>query len=172
MTAHGPNGAAWFVFLSLRVKPADSFCNSLEHVNLTPPAETIVEDFANIEAQYRLELLLDFANVLPDLPARYADHPDLLERVEECQSPVYLFVEVRNGSVNLFLSAPNEAPTTRAFASILHQSLNGQGVDAVLNFNDDFPSMLNLTELVSPLRMRGMRGMLSRIKRQVAEKRN
>jgi cysteine desulfuration protein SufE len=141
-------------------------------VNLTPTAASIVEDFANIEAQYRLELLLDFARELPDLPARYADHPDLLERVEECQSPVYLFVEVQNDIVHLFLTAPQEAPTTRAFASILHQALNAQTTQTVLDFDDDFPAKLNLTELVSPLRMRGMRGMLSRIKRQVAEKRD
>ena len=136
----------------------------------TAEAQAIVEEFENIEAQFRLELLLDFANLLPELPERYVAHPDLLERVEECQSPVFLFVEVRDGHVELFLTAPKEAPTTRAFASILHQSLNGHSVDEVLSFDDDFPSQLNLTELVSPLRMRGMRGMLARIKRQVSEK--
>jgi len=139
-------------------------------VKLTEPATSVVEDFQALEQQHRLELLLDFANELPDLPSRYAEHPDLLERVEECQSPVYLFVEVVEGTVHLFLTAPKEAPTTRAFASILHSALNAQPVAAVLNFDDDFPSMLGLTELVSPLRMRGIRGMLARIKRQVSEK--
>ena len=138
---------------------------------LTKNAELIVEDFESIESAHRLELLLEYSNQLADLPPRYADHPDLLERVEECQSPVYLFVEVNDDKVQLFLTAPREAPTTRAFASILHQALDGQRVQSVLDFDDDFPSMLNLTELVSPLRMRGMRGMLARIKRQVTEKR-
>jgi cysteine desulfuration protein SufE len=139
-------------------------------VSLTKNAELIVEDFSSIESAHRLELLLDYSNQLPDLPARYADHPDLLERVEECQSPVYLFVEVNDGRVNLFLTAPKEAPTTRAFASILHEALDGETIESVIGFDDDFPTMLSLTELVSPLRMRGMRGMLSRIKRQVLEK--
>lgn len=139
-------------------------------MKLTKPAVAVVDDFQSLEPQHRLELLLDFANELPDLPARYADHPDLLERVEECQSPVYLFVEVTDQRVQLFLTAPKEAPTTRAFASILHSALDQQSVDDVLSFDDDFPSMLGLTELVSPLRMRGIRGMLARIKRQVSEK--
>ena len=139
-------------------------------MKLTEPAIEIVEDFQAIDEQHRLELLLDYANELPELPPRYADHPDLLERVEECQSPVFLFVEVANGTVELFLTAPKEAPTTRAFASILHSALNSQSTADVLNFDDDFPSMLALTELVSPLRMRGIRGMLARIKRQVSEK--
>lgn len=139
-------------------------------MKLTNPAIAIAEDFQALEKQHRLELLLDFANELPELPTRYADHPDLLERVEECQSPVYLFVEVDGGLVHLFLTAPKEAPTTRAFASILHTALDKQTIEDVLNFDDDFPSMLSLTELVSPLRMRGIRGMLARIKRQVSEK--
>ena len=139
-------------------------------MSLTSRAELIVDDFAAIDVNHRLELLLDFANDLAELPERYANHPDLLERVEECQSPVYLFVEVNDGIVNLFITAPREAPTTRAFASILWQALDGESTEQVLHFDDDFPSMLNLSELVSPLRLRGLRGMLSRIKRQVSEK--
>lgn len=140
-------------------------------MSLTESALEIVEELNSIDSNDRLELLLEYANNLPDLPARYTDHPDLLERVEECQSPVYLFVEVNSGMVQIFLTAPQEAPTTRAFASILHRSLNNQSVETVLDFSNDFPDSLGLTSLVSPLRMRGIRGMLSRIKRQVSEKR-
>jgi cysteine desulfuration protein SufE len=140
-------------------------------VSLTESAVEIVAELNSIDSNDRLELLLEYANNLPELPARYTDHPDLLERVEECQSPVYLFVEVNSGMVQIFLTAPQEAPTTRAFASILHRSLNNQSVETVLDFSNDFPDSLGLTSLVSPLRMRGIRGMLSRIKRQVSEKR-
>jgi cysteine desulfuration protein SufE len=139
-------------------------------VQLTEKAIEIASDFSALEGNDRLELLIEISDQLPALPERYADHPELLERVEECQSPVYLFVEIDNGVVEIFLTAPREAPTTRAFAGILHASLSGQTVDTVLNFDDNYPSMLGITELVSPLRMRGIRGMLARIKRQVREK--
>ena len=118
----------------------------------------------------RLNLLLEFSENLPALPERYSEHPDLLERVEECQSPIFLFVEVNNGVVNLFFTAPAEAPTTRGFASILHATMDGLTVEETLNVDDDFPSKIGLSEAVSPLRIRGMRGMLARIKRQVREK--
>lgn len=136
---------------------------------LTLEAQEVVDDFASVDANVKLELLLELADELPDLPSRYADHPELLERVEECQSPVYLFVEVAQAKVQLFLTAPREAPTTRAFAAILHKSLNNHSVETVLGFDDDFPNLLGITQLVSPLRMRGIRGMLARIKRQVSE---
>jgi len=133
--------------------------------------EGLVEDFSSISVKERLLLLLEFSENLPDLPERYADHPDLLERVEECQSPIFLFVEVNDENrVDLFFSAPPEAPTTRGFAGILHEALNGHSAEEVLGVDDDFPSKLGLAEAVSPLRMRGMRAMLYRIKRQVAEK--
>lgn len=133
--------------------------------------ENLIDDFQGLEVRDRLMLLLEFSESLPSLPARYADHPDLLERVEECQAPIFLFVEIDEGKVaHLFFSAPLEAPTTRGFASILHEVLDGLPADELLEIDDDFPSKLGLSEAVSPLRMNGMRAMLRRIKRQVREK--
>jgi cysteine desulfuration protein SufE len=131
----------------------------------------IREDFLELELRDRLQLLLEFSNELPELPERYAEHPDLLERVEECQSPVFMFVEVDdNNVVHLFVTAPKEAPTTRGFASILVQGLAGLTVEQVLNIPDDFPQDLGLNEAVSPLRVRGMTALLGRAKRQIREK--
>ena len=130
----------------------------------------IRDDFLELEVRDRLTLLLEFANELPELPPRYSEHPDLLERVVECQSPVFIFVEVAEGEVHMFATAPREAPTTRGFASILAQGLTGLTAEQVLDVPDDYPNTLGLTEAVSPLRIRGMTGMLARVKRQVREK--
>ena len=62
-----------------------------------------------------------------------------------------------------------EAPTTRGFAAILHAGLDGLDADEVLATPPEFSSQLGLADLVSPLRLRGMAAMLSRIKRQVRE---
>lgn len=133
--------------------------------------EVLIDDFNSIGVKDRLTLLLEYSDNLPELPPKYSDHPDLLERVEECQSPIYLFVEVDGSSkVNLFFSAPAEAPTTRGFASILHEALDGKTAEEVLAVDEDFANRIGLAEAVSPLRMRGMRAMLHRIKRQVREK--
>lgn len=131
----------------------------------------IRDDFLALEQQERLQLLLEFSHELPELPARYADHPDLLERVEECPAPVYIFVEIDDEQiVHLHASAPPEAPTTRGFASILVQGLAGLTVEQVLAVPPDYPLTIGLTEAVSPLRIRGMSGLLGRTQRQVREK--
>jgi cysteine desulfuration protein SufE len=131
----------------------------------------IKDDFLSLEQRERLILLLEFSNELPELPEQYRDHPDLFERVVECQSPVFIFVDVTDESVvNLYATAPKEAPTTRGFASILVQGLSGLTVEQVLAVPDDYPQDLGLTEAVSPLRIRGMTALLGRTKRQIREK--
>ncbi len=131
----------------------------------------IRDDFLELDQRERLQLLLEYSNSLPQLPDRYADHPDLLERVEECQSPVFIFVEVDDDSrAHVFVTAPKEAPTTRGFASILAHGLKDLSADEVLSVPADYPLTIGLTEAVSPLRIRGMMALLGRIQRQVREK--
>lgn len=142
--------------------------------NATLPAslQEIKEEFLALELRDRLQLLLEFSNELPELPERYRDHPDLFERVVECQSPVFIFVEVDEDEVvHLYATAPKESPTTRGFASILAQGLAGLSADEVLAVPDDYPQELGLTEAVSPLRVRGMTALLGRTKHQVRLKR-
>lgn len=140
-------------------------------MSTTSEAQEIIAAFAEVPQNLKLELLLEYSEALPSLPERYQNHPELLERVEECQSPVYLFVELDDSNtVNIFLTAPDEAPTTKGFASILQLALDNQKAETVLAFEDSFVDALGITDLVSPLRIRGLQGMLMRIKRQVKEK--
>ena len=132
-------------------------------------AAAVVEDFIFLEERDRLQLLLEFSEQLPVLDERFGSNPELLERVEECQSPVFIAVEGNPKKVTLHFSAPQEAPTTRGFASVLNAALNGQSAQEIIDLPDDFPSMLGLDRLISPLRVRGMRGMLARIKRKTRE---
>ena len=139
-------------------------------ITLPPRLAEIAEDFGALPDRDRLQLLLEFSRELPPLPDRYAGRRDLLEQVPECQSPLFLAVEVGDDAVvHLFFDAPREAPTTRGFAGILHAGLDGLGADEVLQTPGEFSSQLGLQDLVSPLRLRGMVAMLARIKRQVRE---
>ena len=132
----------------------------------------IRDEFLELPEADRLQLLLEFSNELPAVPEKYDGHPELQERVAECQSPVYIIVEIDDdGLVAMHATAPKEAPTTRGFASILAQGITGLTPAAVLAIPDDFPQSIGLTRAVSPLRIAGMSGMLRRAKRQVAAKR-
>lgn len=126
----------------------------------------VVSEFADVNGQDKLALLLEFANELPPLPADLEEAA--MEPVPECQSPLFLHVDAADRErVRLYFSAPPEAPTTRGFASILAAGLDGQSADAILAVPDDFYSDLGLAKLISPLRLRGMSAMLTRIKRRL-----
>ena len=126
----------------------------------------VVSDFAEVEGQDKLRLLLEFADELPDLPDDLVE--SAMEPVPECQSPLFLHVNADDRQrVRLYFSAPPQAPTTRGFASILATGLDGQSADAILAVPDDFYSALGLAALISPLRLRGMSAMLARIKRRL-----
>jgi cysteine desulfuration protein SufE len=135
---------------------------------MTMPAALaeVVSDFQDMQGQDKLQLLLEFANELPPLPAGLEQAA--MEPVPECQSPLFLHVDAADrGKVRLYFSAPAEAPTTRGFAAILAAGLDKQSADDILAVPDDFYSDLGLAALISPLRLRGMSAMLARIKRRV-----
>ncbi|MFD6881625.1 MULTISPECIES: SufE family protein [unclassified Rhodococcus (in: high G+C Gram-positive bacteria)] len=135
-------------------------------MSIPAPLAEIVDDFAAVEGQDKLQLLLEFSRELPPLPPELEEAA--MEPVPECQSPLFLSVDAADpSSVTLHFSAPAEAPTTRGFASILHQGLDGLSAKEILDVPDDFYSALGLAAVVSPLRLRGMSAMLSRIKRHL-----
>ncbi|GFG72937.1 SufE family protein [Mycobacterium botniense] len=135
-------------------------------MTLPAPLADVVSEFAEVQGQDKLKLLLEFADELPPLPPEL--HDAALEPVPECQSPLFLHVDARDPQrVRLHFSAPPEAPTTRGLASILAAGLDEQPAAAILAVPDDFYTELGLAALISPLRLRGMSAMLARIKRQL-----
>ena len=130
------------------------------------PLAEVVSEFGEVAGQDKLKLLLEFADDLPPLPAGLEEAA--MEPVPECQSPLFLHVDAADRQqVRLYFSAPAEAPTTRGFASILATGLDGQPAEDILAVPDDFYTDLGLAALISPLRLRGMSAMLTRIKRRV-----
>jgi cysteine desulfuration protein SufE len=145
---------------------------------LPPALAELVEEFTSIEPADRLQLLLELSDELPELPRRYAERSQEMEQVHECQTPLFLAVEVGSGTtpdaggtadstVHHYFDPPPEAPTTRGFAGILQTGLDVLPAADVLAVPDDVPFKFGLGEAVSPLRLRGMVAMLARIKRQV-----
>ncbi|MDO5662987.1 MAG: SufE family protein [Brachybacterium sp.] len=150
--------------------PAPRNAAADQTVTRMPPAlEEIVEEFRAVGDRDKLELLLELSRELPEPPAGYADRLDEMEQVVECQTPLFLAVEFDDaaGTAELIFAAPPEAPTTRGFASILHQGLSGLRCEEILATPDDVADRLGLKKAITPLRMRGMSAMLGRVKANV-----
>lgn len=135
------------------------------------PLETIIEEFHSVGEQQRLQLLLQYSQRLPKLPAAYRDNLDQLDQVAECQTPLFLATEFHDADkvAQFFFAAPEEVPTTRGFASILQHGLSGQSYEVILNTPADVGDRLGLSRVIAPLRLRAVSAMFARVRGSVAE---
>jgi cysteine desulfuration protein SufE len=130
--------------------------------------DRIVEEFADLEPRERLELLLEYAEGLPPLPPRYQAEKERGEhRVHECQTPVFLWVEVNNGQVDVFADVAPEAPTVKGFVGILADAFTGAAPEEVLSVGPDLLQRLGLLQALGMMRMRGLQAILFTIREQV-----
>jgi cysteine desulfuration protein SufE len=128
--------------------------------------EKTVRRFRGADKQTRLELLLDYSRKLPPLPERFhAARDQGINRVPECQSPVFLFMEREGDGVVIYADAPREAPTVRGFVSLLIKALKGASPAAIASIPGDLLDQLGLTEALGMTRMHGLTAMVGRIKR-------
>ncbi|WBB55813.1 SufE family protein [Verrucosispora sp. WMMD573] len=129
----------------------------------------IVDEFADAPRDVVLEMLLEYSDAVPPLPAGHPGHEGM-EQVVECQTPFFLRAEVTpEGTVDTLFDCPPESPTTRAFAGILAEGLAGATPEQVLAVPDDLYQRMGLAQAISPLRVRGGTAILARLKRQVRE---
>jgi cysteine desulfuration protein SufE len=134
-----------------------------------PSLETLIPRFKAADSQTRLETLLDYSKKLPPLPDRYeAEKQQGHNRVHECQTPVFLWVEVDGGKVHIHADVPRESPTVRGFISLLARTLDNESPEAVAQLPDDLLDQLGLSETLGMTRTQGLTAILNRIKRSVA----
>lgn len=133
------------------------------------PFEAIAEDFASVDDQTRLELLLDYAQQLPPLPDAYHALRDAgLAMVHECQSPVFLMVEVKEDVVHINADVPVEAPMARSFTMVLVAAFHGATPEDVLQAPEDILHRLHIVSLLGMQRTRGLSAIYRRLKHEVA----
>ncbi|UCH26891.1 MAG: SufE family protein [Trueperaceae bacterium] len=139
-------------------------------MSVPTPLHTIINAFKTAPKPLRIELLLEYGKRVRPLPKELAALGYEMEQVTECQTPLFLATEFPDEDrVILHFDAPSEAPTTRGFAGILTEGLSGLPMEAVLETPDDFYLEMGLAEVISPLRLRGMAAMMTRLKRQIRE---
>lgn len=131
--------------------------------------DEVAAEFADLEPRERLELLLDFAERLPQLPPELQAERDAGDhRVHECMTPVYLWVLPENGHVRVHGDVAPEAPTVKGFVGILAEAFSGVTPAEVLEVPPDVIHRLGLVEALGMVRMRGMSAIFNRIRAEVA----
>ncbi|HSJ88401.1 MAG TPA: SufE family protein [Anaerolineales bacterium] len=132
---------------------------------LPPKLQEIVDDFASMSREEKLETLIGYAETMPPLPQRFKEDRDKMEAVPECMTPVCLFAEKeQDGGIAFHLDIPPQSPTVRGLASILTTGLNGSTLEEILSVPGDFFLPMKLDEAVSQQRLNGFMGVLAHMK--------
>jgi cysteine desulfuration protein SufE len=136
---------------------------------MPPKLTEIVDEFSTAPRDVVLEMLLEFSDAVPPLPADLAGHEGM-EQVPECQTQFFLKAVVQpDDTVVSYFDCPPESPTTRAFAGILSEGLAGATTEEILAVPDDLYARMGLSQAISPLRIRGGSAILGRLKRQIRD---
>jgi cysteine desulfuration protein SufE len=127
--------------------------------------QEIVDDFAGMTREEKLETLLAYAEMFPDLPERLRTQFDRMEDVPECMTPVRMLAEQQgNGTLIYHFDIPPQSPTVRGLASILANGLNGLSPEQILSVPADFYLPMKLEEAVTQQRITGFIGVLAHMK--------
>jgi cysteine desulfuration protein SufE len=133
--------------------------------NLPPKLQEIVDDFASLSREEKIETLVAYSETLPSIPDRLKDQRDNMDDVPECMTPVSLIGEKQpDGGVTFYFDIPPQSPTVRGLASILASGLNGSKPEEILSVPGDFFLPMNLQEAISQQRINGFIGVLAHMK--------
>jgi cysteine desulfuration protein SufE len=133
--------------------------------SLPPKLQEIVDDFASMSREEKVETLVAYSESLPPLPERLKDERDKMEPVPECMTPVFLHGEKKpDGSIQFYFDIPPQSPTVRGLACILASGLNGSTPEEILSVPADFFLPMKLQEAISQQRINGFISVLAHMK--------
>lgn len=132
--------------------------------------DRIIPRLRQADRQTRLDTLLDHSRRLAAVPDHLWQGVDReAHRVHECQTPVFLWVEVRADGITLHADIPREAPTVRGFVSLLAQGIADATPEEVAAIPGDLLDLLGLGDALGMMRTQGLTALLQRVKRMVRE---
>ncbi len=133
--------------------------------NLPSKLQEIVDDFASMTREEKIETLIAYSESLPSLPDRLKEERAKMDPVPECMTPVFLYAEKRpDGGMAFYFDIPPESPTVRGLAAVLASGLDGAKPEEVLSVPGDFFLPMNLQEAISQQRINGFTGVLAHMK--------
>ena len=135
------------------------------NMTLPPKLQEIVDDFASMSREEKIETLIGYAESLPMLPERFKEERAKMEPIPECMTPVFLFGEKQeDGGIIFHFDIPPQSPTVQGLACILATGLNGYTPGEILAVPPDFFAPMKLEEAISGQRLNGFRGVLAHMK--------
>jgi cysteine desulfuration protein SufE len=130
--------------------------------------EEIVEDFSLCTGQEKLEYLLQFAENMPPLPDWVEEKKANMDQVHECMTPVFIYAHNEDGRLTYYFDVPEESPTVRGYAAIMHEGVQDIPAEDVLKIPGEFYIDMGLHQVITGQRLSGLSAILAHMKKLAA----
>ena len=137
---------------------------SASAAGVPPSIARILRRFATLSPDMTRQALVQYANKLPPLPERLRGLDPAQYRVHECQTPVAIFPEVRDGKMYYHADVPRESAAIRALLAMIFDAVNGQPPETVIAIPPDFVRQV-MGKIGLSAREAGLTAMVERLKR-------
>ena len=135
--------------------------------------DELLHEFAGLDAEEKLEMLIEFSDSLPVLPeTEAAGLRQPFCRVQECQTAVFLRISLPENRVHIEADVPRDSPIVRGLVALIVEGVEGARPEDTVNMPLDLLDRLELNETLGMVRQRGTRGVLQFISREVARLRS
>lgn len=137
--------------------------------SLPPRLDQVLRRFAALGREEKMAALVSYARKLEPLPDGYRDLPDEGFAVPECQTPVRLFPELREGRLHFYADIDvRQSPTVAAFLSIVFSAVNDEPPSTTLAIPSDFVRTV-MQSMGLGTREVGLEAIVARLKRHARD---
>ncbi len=132
--------------------------------SIPPKLAEIIDNFQWCEGSEKLELLVQYAETLPELPAWLQSRRAEMDSVPECMTPVHVLAETQDGNLVFHFAVPAESPLVRGFAAFMKEGLDGSRPEEILQVPGDFYVQMGLEKVLTHQRLNGLSAILAHMK--------
>ena len=146
--------------------------DSTSFTSATPePIAKTLKRFAGLSREDKMQTLLAYSRKLEPLPERFRAIDRTAFHVHECQTPVDIIPEMRNGSLHFYADVDTrQSPTVAAFLAIVFAAVNDHPPETTLALPPDFVSTV-MSNIGLGAREVGLNAIVARLKRHALDAR-
>jgi cysteine desulfuration protein SufE len=133
------------------------------------PITKTLRRFAGLSREDKMQTLLAYSRKLEPLPERLKIIDRGAFHVHECQTPVDIIPEVRDGTLHFYADIDTrQSPTVAAFLAIVFAAVNDHPPETTLALPSDFVSTV-MANIGLGAREVGLNAIIARLKRHARE---
>lgn len=144
--------------------------DSSSPASATPePITKTLKRFASLPREDKMQTLLAYSRKLEPLPDRLRTIDRAAFHVHECQTPVDIIPEMRDGTLHFFADIDTrQSPTVAAFLAIVFGAINDHPPETTLALPSDFVSTV-MSNIGLGAREVGFNAIVARLKRHALD---